>query len=113
MPDISYMCFNYSILSFIRNEIIAQGIIDNATPTMKQNTTVLPSCSLSIKTCSVGYGTVVTLKIKNGFPVTDFRIDSYINCGKNDVTSCDVKFTNEFTSNYFDLLSALKTWYEP
>lgn len=61
IPDTSYICFNASIRSFKRNEIIATGSIDKATPTMNEKSTWFPSFFLSSKTEETGKLTVVKL----------------------------------------------------
>lgn len=90
-----------------KKEIIAQGIIASATPTIKQKTTESPCSCRLIRICNVGNETVVKLKLKLGFPVAVLRIDSYMNYGKNAVESCEVTLTKELKSNVFVKLSAL------
>lgn len=79
MPETSCICFSESILSFNKNDIIAQGKILKATPTKNVYKTESPPAYLSFKIAAVLKLTVVTSKVKLGLPVADFKIDSYIN----------------------------------
>ena len=60
-----------------------------------------------------GKGALITLNLKLGFPVADFNMDSYINCGYNAVTSYEVMFTNDATLNYLVKLLASYIKYDP
>lgn len=54
MPEISYMCFRLCILSFKMKLIIAHGIRDIPTPTIKLNSNAFPASLLISRAYNVG-----------------------------------------------------------